>query len=57
MKLVFLSHRNGRSLGTYSGPVAMASKFFGLPGEKLLTWSPGGVLRVRADPAARDKAA
>ncbi len=45
---------NGRTLATYSGTVAMASKILDLPGEQLLTWSPEGVLRVWSYPAARD---
>lgn len=46
--------RNGKVLGSYAGSVAMASKFFDLPGEQLLTWTTDGTVRIWSDPAARD---
>lgn len=34
----------------------LASKFWNLPGEQLLTWSKDGVMRIWANPSARDSA-
>ena len=46
--------RDGRTLGTIRGTVAMASKFLDRPGEQVLAFEGDGTLRAWADANARD---
>ncbi len=44
----------GDEMASFTGTVALAAKFWDLPGEQLLTWTQDGMVRVWANPAARD---
>jgi hypothetical protein len=49
-----LLDRNGRSIGSVGGTVAMASKFLDLPGEQILSFRSDGIVQIWADRNARD---
>jgi hypothetical protein len=49
--------REGRSLGSVGGPVALACRFLDHPGEQILTYAPDGTLRVWGDRNAEDSPA
>jgi len=46
--------RNGRTLGSVGGPIALASKFMDHAGEQVLSYHPDGTVRVWADRNAMD---
>jgi hypothetical protein len=49
--------RHGNSAGSVGGPIALASKLLGHPGEQVLAYYPDGTLRVWGDRDAEDSAA
>lgn len=44
----------GNVLGSVGGPVALASKFMGQPGEQMLAFYPDGTIRMWGDANAED---